>query len=151
MSNCLWRKHKTEPNVPVLNKCLHQSHKHFCAPFLSQGAPDFSRCPVMVLEQAGWRGARSPPQKHTRAHVQNVPQPREDTVPQWASVLLGSGRTWISSALCLVSPIFWEITVDIVQKRVQEPLCARTQQVRDRNYKPSSSATPKLLQLWGYA
>lgn len=36
MSNCLWKKYKTEPNAPLLKKDFHQSRNPFCVLFLIQ-------------------------------------------------------------------------------------------------------------------
>lgn len=146
MFNCLWIKHKPEPNAPLLKKCLHQSHDPFHALFLIQWVLRF----FSISRGASWTGRMERSQvttTHTHARVQNTASLEKETLPRagrWVGAFPGSGRTWISRALCPVSTTFSEIPADGAWKRVEKPLCASSRWGRSTNHKLSGSATSKL-------
>lgn len=83
----------------------------------------FSPFPGMLLKEARWRGARSPP--HTTMQNAKHPQCRKEDAALSKKVGLGPPRqhkTWISSVLCSVSTTFREIPVP---GREQKSLCVQ--------------------------
>lgn len=91
MSNCLWIKHKTEPNAPLLKKCLHQSHDPVRAPFLIQWVLRF----FSISRDASWTGRMERSQittTHTHARVQNTHQTRKGDAATCREVRLGARR-----------------------------------------------------------
>lgn len=100
MSTCFSIKHKTEPKCSTpMKEATTLCMLHSCSS-MSSG---FSPFPGILLEEAGWRGARSPP----HITMQNAKQPREGDAAPPKDVGLGSPRqhkTWIFR-LCDLSPL----------------------------------------------
>lgn len=74
-------------------------------PSCSSTSLEFSPFPGMLLEEAGWRAARSPP--HITMQNAQHPQPREGDAAPCKDVGLGPPRqhkTWISRP-CALSPL----------------------------------------------